>query len=115
MKFGRVIAILCLFAFVASAARSEDKKIAPNLKGEDKYIESYKRCIDKNVDLFAASPLPAETVAASVTAACVAAAQDYLHYLKTTKNGAVAERTIEELRNVARDIVISRVQAARKK
>ena len=52
MKFGLIIFTLCLLPFVASEARSEDKRIAPNLKAEDKYIESYKHCIDKNFDLF---------------------------------------------------------------
>lgn len=116
MKFGLIFFTLCLFPFVASEARSEDKGIAPNLKAEDKYIESFKRCIDKNFDLFASSPQPAEAIATSVTSACSAVAQDYMQYLvKTKKSVATAERTIEELRNVARDNVISRVQASRKK
>ena len=32
MKFGLIIFTLCLLPFVASEARSEDKRIAPNLK-----------------------------------------------------------------------------------
>jgi hypothetical protein len=115
MKFGLIIFALCLFPFVASQARSEDKRIAANLKAEGKYIEAYKRCIDKNFDLFSSSQQSAETIAMSVTSACVAAAQDYMQFLKTKTNVATAERMIEELRNVARDIIISRVQAARKK
>ena len=116
MKFGLIIFTLCLLPFVASQVRSEDKGIAANLKAEDKYIEAYKRCIDKNFDLFSSSQQSAETIATSVTSACLAVAQDYMQYLiKTKTNVATAKRMIEELRNVARDNVISRVQAARKK
>jgi hypothetical protein len=115
MRFGSIIFALCLFPFVASQARSEDKRIAATLKAEDKYIEAYKRCIDKNFDLFSSSQQSAETIAMSVTSACSAVAQDYMQYLKTKTNVATAERTILELRNVARENVISRVQAARKK
>jgi len=116
MKFGLIIFTLCLLPFVASEARSEDKRIAPNLKAEDKYIESHKHCIDKNFDLFSSSQQPPETIAASITSACLAVAQDYMQYLiKTKTNVATAERMIDELRNVARDNVISSVQAARKK
>jgi hypothetical protein len=103
MKFGLIIFTLCLLPFVASEARSEDKR-------------SYKHCIDKNFDLFSSSQQPPETIAASITSACLAVAQDYMQYLiKTKTNVATAERMIDELRNVARDNVISRVQAARKK
>src|SRR5208282_1842766 len=116
MKSGLIVFTLCLLPFVASEVRSEDKRIAPSLKADDKYIESYKHCIDKNFDLFSSSQQPAETIATSITSACLAVAQDYMQYLiKTKTNVATAERMIDELRNVARDTVISRVQAARKK